>query len=515
MAFVFGASTAAASTKVLATATFYLEKEVTFSPCGREAMKLLGGQKKEAVSKEGGSGFDESLIIIPDGITPQNLKNYTLYDVLGFAGELGDSADTEVIKKAYHRAVLKYHPDKAQFKGSDGKEDRTVFLKIQEAFNVLSSEQKRRAYDSQLPFDDRIPTEEIVLKALAKGNHKFFKLYGPIFQRNARFATKKPVPDVGDMETPMPKVYKFYEYWVRFDSWRDFTGKGAEYKPDDAQSREEKRYMQKENEKLARKHKQKEMERLISLVNIAQKFDPRIVADKEAIKAAKESDKNNKESSAKNAAELEASARKWNDEIEAADAEKKGGSSKAEKEKFKKVVSKCRNTLKKLLRFSSTLGNGSGEYGIVTTEEAEILCANCTMDDLNAINDAMGGEAASKDQALVKADGFPVVMQMVEKAKNVAEWLKEDDVIGKDAKKRDAEDKVVLERSKGKKMPALGEREWSEDEINMLEICLNRYSTGRAERWVLIANYLNVKAKPPIGSPFKADDCLAQAFTMK
>jgi hypothetical protein len=38
-------------------------------------------------------------------------------------------------------------------------------------------------------------------------------------------------------------VYKFYEYWINFESWRDFTGIGAEYKPDDASCREEKRYM--------------------------------------------------------------------------------------------------------------------------------------------------------------------------------------------------------------------------------------------------------------------------------
>ena len=42
--------------------------------------------------------------------------------------------------------------------------------------------------------------------------------------------------------------------------------------------------MQKENEKLAKKLKAKEMERLMNLVNLAQKFDPRIVADKERIK---------------------------------------------------------------------------------------------------------------------------------------------------------------------------------------------------------------------------------------
>jgi DnaJ family protein C protein 2 len=182
-----------------------------------------------------------------------------------------------------------------------------VFLKIQEAFNVLCNDTKRRAYDSQLPFDESIPSEEKILKALAKGPSKFFKLFAPVFQRNgsllffsdkyysnndinhiyfivARFAVKKPVPDLGDVDTPLSQVYKFYEYWVRFESWRDFTGIGAEHNPENAQSREEKRWMMKENEKLAKKLKTKEMERLISLVNLSQKFDPRITAEKDKAK---------------------------------------------------------------------------------------------------------------------------------------------------------------------------------------------------------------------------------------
>lgn len=53
------------------------------------------------------------------------------------------------------KAVLLYHPDKSQFK-----RDKAVFLTIQDAYNTLSSAQKRRAYDSSLPFDDSIPTAE-------------------------------------------------------------------------------------------------------------------------------------------------------------------------------------------------------------------------------------------------------------------------------------------------------------------------------------------------------------------
>ena len=58
----------------------------------------MGGVEKVADKKDGGGldGFDENRIVIPVGITPQTLKNYTLYDMLGLAGDLGATANTEV-----------------------------------------------------------------------------------------------------------------------------------------------------------------------------------------------------------------------------------------------------------------------------------------------------------------------------------------------------------------------------------------------------------------------------------
>jgi hypothetical protein len=44
-------------------------------------------------------------------------------------------------------------------------------------------------------------------------------------------------------------VRRFYDYWDRFESWRDFSLKAAEYNLEEAESREEKRWMTKENEK--------------------------------------------------------------------------------------------------------------------------------------------------------------------------------------------------------------------------------------------------------------------------
>lgn len=498
MSFVFSAAPASASTRVVSSVKITGTIQ-TALPIGREALKRLGGKEKVAVAAKGSeSDFPEDKIVIPVGITPQNLKNYTLYDVLGFSGEWGAAADSEVIKKAYHKAVLMYHPDKAQYKTADGKEDRTVFLKIQEAFAVLCSEPKRRAYDSQLPFDESIPTEEKIQKGLAKGPHKFFKIFGPVFQRNARFAQQKPVPDLGDMETPIANVYKFYEYWVKFESWRDFTGVGAEYKPDDAGSREEKRYMQKENERLAKKLKKKEMERLIALVSLAEKYDPRVVADKERRREKKESEKNAKENSAKRIAEEDAAAKAWNEAEEAKAGE---GLSKADKEKLKKAISKCRNIIRKLLRFSATLGHGSGEYGILTEAEVELLCANCNMDDLNAMNDAMGGEPASKDSALVKVAGFDLVREKLAAAASKSGEAAEDEQIAKDAKKREAEDKLKSKKVVAGAAPE--DKQWTEAELAALKMCLSRYPAGQANRWVSIVNYINVKMAPAVSYTYE------------
>lgn len=49
--------------------------------------------------------------------------------------------------------MLLYHPDKT------GRGDRDeVFIAIQKAYETLSDEKKKRAYDSELDFDDDIPS---------------------------------------------------------------------------------------------------------------------------------------------------------------------------------------------------------------------------------------------------------------------------------------------------------------------------------------------------------------------
>ena len=276
--------------------------------------------------------------------------------------------------------------------------------------------------------------------------------------------------------------------------------------------------MQKENEKLAKKLKTKEMERLINLVNIAQKFDPRIAADKLRIQEAKDAVKNKKESSAKEKEELVNAAKAWHEAQEAAEAAATGaGTTKADKEKLKKAQSKARNILRKLLRFSAAMGQGAGEYGILTEAQTELLCANAVISDLDQVNDAMGGEAASKDQALVKEAGFVVVLAKLTEMEALSGYAKEDEQIAKELKKRDADDKAAVERANRGKKPVAGDvtvRDLSAAEAKFFAASLARYKAGRADRWQLVANFMTFKSSPAMGQMFTADECLIQAYQL-
>ena len=182
-------------------------------------------------------------------MSERKLKKLTYYQVLD--RNLPMHASTEDIRKAYHKACLKYHPDKT----GRGEEDE-VFLLVKSAFDTLSDPMKRRSYDSTCHFDESIPKEGVE-------EHDFYDVYGPVFERNLRFASfndpalhikddadkasgkkkgaknkknknksnnsggnhkkAESCPPFGDDNTPIEVVNSFYEFWVHFDSWRDFS----------------------------------------------------------------------------------------------------------------------------------------------------------------------------------------------------------------------------------------------------------------------------------------------------
>lgn len=243
-------------------------------------------------------------------MSERKLQKLNYYQVLQRNLPLHASADE--IKKAYHKACLKYHPDKT----GRGEEDE-VFLLVKAAFDTLSDPVKRRSYDSTVDFDESIPKEGV-------DEAEFYDVYGPVFERNLRFASfndpakqavkeggdmaspagkkkkkkggnknnngggskssKESCPPFGDDSTPVDQVHAFYDFWVHFESWRDFTlkaSKETEHDMDAADSRDEKRWMKQEIDRKIKKMKREEMARINLLVERAMAADPRLKREKE------------------------------------------------------------------------------------------------------------------------------------------------------------------------------------------------------------------------------------------
>jgi DnaJ family protein C protein 2 len=93
--------------------------------------------------------------------------------------------------------------------------------------DVLTNPERRRQFDSVDPhfqeLEDDAPTARTFagLKDAAL-ERKFFSTFGPVFEREARFSTKQPVPGLGDKDAGKKEVEGFYDFWYNFDSWRSF-----------------------------------------------------------------------------------------------------------------------------------------------------------------------------------------------------------------------------------------------------------------------------------------------------
>jgi DnaJ homolog subfamily C member 2 len=307
-------------------------------------------------------------------------------------------ATHEQIKDAYHKKALRHHPDK---KKAQGKEDNDSFFKcMQRAMEIISDPVKRRQFDS---VDEAADVEPPSKKEVQKRG--FFKMWNPVFESEARFSNKQPVPMLGDENSTKQEVDDFYDFWYNFDSWRSFEYLDDDV-PDDNEGRDHKRHVEKKNANSRRKKKTEDTSRLRQVVDQALEQDERIKKFRQESKANKNKKKNEREAAAKLEAEEKQKAkeeeeRKQKAAEEAAKAERV--ESKKTKEAAKNAVKKNKRVLKgsvKDVNYFATGGEASATQidGVLT--DVELIMGKIDADELAALASKLN--LAGKDAGKVQ-----------------------------------------------------------------------------------------------------------------
>lgn len=391
------------------------------------------------------------------------------YHVLGLE-DLGMSATEQHIKTAYRKLALVYHPDKKRggaAEEDDGKQDlnpeekvkKEIWLKVQKAYETLMDPEKRRKYDSSLPFDESVPKEDDV------NEENFFDVFTEVFNRNAIWAKNKPVPQLGNEKTPLKKVLKFYKYWDTFETSRDFSCHD-EYDLDEAADKWEKKYMDKENKKIREKYIKTERARLNELYRIAYRNDPRIKAYQEQqekekeLKKKEKFDKKQKVRDEKLKRELEIKQRKEEEERKIQEAEEMERKKvEIQKQLRSSLISKLKNLAdQKLKKFHY-------EYDQFFVDE---FVKKLKDEDIKAIVEAT--EAMEDTEA-----GFEKIKGLIEQKKEEGHQR---------IKQQQQKDKAKREEKKS------AVKEWTKDEFAFLVKALNKFPAGTQDRWRTIATFM-------------------------
>ncbi|KAJ4978227.1 hypothetical protein NE237_009007 [Protea cynaroides] len=470
-------------------------KAAKFEPAGHAfhsaALKLLGfGEEGDTDAADQNSLPDkrQDYMPSPDSYSTKGKKKsgeskqQDHYALLGL-GHLRFLATEEQIKRSYRETALKHHPDKLASlilaeeteaaKQAKKDEIENHFKAIQEAYEVLIDPVKKRIYDSTDEFDDEIPTD--------CAPQDFFKVFGPAFMRNGQWSINQPVPSLGDENNSLKEVDSFYDFWYSFKSWREFPH-ADDFDLEQAESRDHKRWMERQNSKLREKARKEEYARIRALVDNAYKRDPRILKRKENEKAEKQRKKEARflarkmqEEEAARVAEEERRKKEEGDRMAAEAAMNQ----KKVKEKEKKLLRKERTRLR-------TLSEPVVSQHLLdlTKDDVESICMSFEIEQLKSLCDEIEHKQGLERAQLIKyplgRNGNPEGPKQAErKAQNngsvevngnvAGVQLKEENPLGSYEKK---------------------EKPWGREEIELLRKGTQKYPKGTSRRWEVIAEYI-------------------------
>ncbi|PFH32266.1 DnaJ domain-containing protein [Besnoitia besnoiti] len=222
------------------------------------------------------------------------------------------TSSLDEIRKAFRRQALLLHPDK----NADRVEEATrEFQQLQEAYECLSDPQERAWYDAHREQilggggggckggDEGLTSRgtSVDLWAFfsascfssfsAEDEDNFWQVYGDVFATLAKEETDElrangvdkatleraaAAPAFGDASAPWAEVSAFYAFWTGFSSSKSFAF-ADEWKISAADSRLQRRFLQKENEKLRRGKKKQFNEIVRKLAEAVKKRDPRVL----------------------------------------------------------------------------------------------------------------------------------------------------------------------------------------------------------------------------------------------
>lgn len=326
---------------------------------------------------------------------PRDWKEADLYAVLGLS-HLRWRATEDQIRRAHRKQVLKHHPDK---KSAAGGLDQDDFFKIiQKALEVMLDSNKRQQFDS-------VDENAVVAPPAAKTSYDFFEAWGPVFESEAHFSKKQPVPLLGQADSTKEEVDAFYRFWGGFDSWKTFEFKDEDV-PDDTANRDHKRYIERKNISNRKKLKVEDNKRIIEYVSRAQAEDPRIKQFKEAAKKEKERQKWEREAGSRAAAE-QAAKKKAEDEAAKKKADEEAAKSKVDSKKAKEAAKSARKKNKRAVRGGAKEKGYFGDDGRAAAIDADIdlLLEKLGDIELSTLVSKLGGDADAVKAAYTESVG--------------------------------------------------------------------------------------------------------------
>jgi len=440
---------------------------------------------------------DSSTVDIEDDVNylrsldPKEWKDQDHYAVLGLK-KIRYRASEEDIKRAYRQMVLRHHPDKRKAAGEEIRSDDDYFTCITKAYETLSVAAKRRAYDSVDPeFDDEVPSVNAGNKA------RFYEVFGPVFESNARWSVRSKVPLLGTTDSSRDDVEQFYDFWYNFESWREYSYLDEEEK-DKGQDREERRWIEKQNKTERARRKKEEMSRIRSLVDAAYACDTRIARFKEEEKQKKLDAKKAKQDAIRARQEEEERKRREEEERKKRIQREAEESKKAEQNEAKREKEKAKQALK---RERKQLQNYCKQTNYFSATDAELVNRMTDVDRLCELLPATELEKLNKEMEKV-ADSLEKCLVLFEGA--VSEVNRRID-----QEKQQYLPQASVSSSAGS-VPATAKKKntWTPEEMNLLIKAVNLFPAGTVQRWEVVANFIAEKSG---GNRRAAKEVLAQA----